>query len=80
MPQSFPLIAEIVSPTDVANEVFAKANEYLRSQCQEVWLIFSEESLIIVLAPDSRKIYVADETINSIVLDGFSITVNDLLG
>ncbi len=80
MPQSFPLIAEIISLTDVANELFAKANEYLRSQCQEVWLIFSEESLIIVLAQDSRKIYVANEVINSLVLDGFSITVNDLLG
>lgn len=80
LPQSFPLIAEVVSPTDVANDVFAKASEYLRSQCQEVWLIFSEERLVVVLTQNSRKIYIADEVIASLVLDGFSITVNELLG
>jgi Uma2 family endonuclease len=80
LPQSFSLIAEVVSPTDMADEVFAKASEYLRSQCQEVWLIFSEERLIVALTQDSRKIYAADEVITSFVLSGFSITVNDLLG
>ena len=80
LPHSFPLIAEIVSPTDVANEVFAKANEYLRSSCQEVYLIFGEERLIVVLTQESRKIYAADEVMTSLVLDGFSVTVNHLLG
>jgi Uma2 family endonuclease len=80
LPQSFPLIAEVISPTDVANEVFAKAYEYLRSGCQEVWLIFSEECLIVVLTQDSRKIYVADEAIASTVLEGFTMSVNNLLG
>ena len=28
LPQSFPLIAEVVSPTDLAEEVIAKAQEY----------------------------------------------------
>ncbi|WP_211167630.1 Uma2 family endonuclease [Pseudanabaena yagii] len=79
MPQSFPLIAEVISPTDAANDVFAKAHEYLRSQCQEVWLIFNEERLIVVLTQDARKIYVADEVITSVVLNGFSMTVNELL-
>ncbi|WP_225886809.1 Uma2 family endonuclease [Pseudanabaena sp. ABRG5-3] len=79
LPQSFPLIAEVISPTDAANDVFAKAYEYLRSQCQEVWLIFNEERLIVVLTQDSRKIYVADEVITSVVLNGFSMTVNELL-
>ena len=80
LPQSFPLIAEVISPTDVANEVFAKASEYLRSGCQEVWLIFNEEHLIVVLTQDSRKIYAVDEIITSSVLTGFSLSVNALLG
>jgi Uma2 family endonuclease len=80
LPQSFPLIAEVISSTDVANEVFAKASEYLRSGCQEVWLIFTEERLIVVLTQDSRKIYVADEAIASTVLEGFVMSVNNLLG
>jgi Uma2 family endonuclease len=80
LPQSFPLIAEIISPTDIANDVFAKAQEYLRSGCREVWLVFGEERMLVVLTEDSRKIYVADEVVTSLVLDGFSITVNALLG
>ena len=80
LPQSFPLIAEIISPTDIANDVFAKAQEYLRSGCREVWLVFGEERMLVVLTEDSRKIYVADEVVTSLVLDGFSITVNTLLG
>jgi hypothetical protein len=51
----------------------------LRSQCQEVWLIFNEERLIVALTQDFRKIYVADEVITSVVLNGFSMTVNELL-
>jgi Uma2 family endonuclease len=31
LPQSFPLLAEIVSPSDFADDVFAKAQEYLES-------------------------------------------------
>jgi len=39
LPQSFPLIAEIISPTDGAEEVFAKAKEYLKSGCQEILVL-----------------------------------------
>ncbi|MDQ2098533.1 MAG: Uma2 family endonuclease [Tychonema bourrellyi B0820] len=49
LPQSFPLIAEIVSPTDIAEDVFLKAQEYLESCCQEVWLVFPESCLIFVM-------------------------------
>jgi Uma2 family endonuclease len=80
LPQSFPLIAEIISPTDMANDVFAKAHEYLRSGCQEVWLVFGEERMIVLLTQNSRKIYVGDEVISSLVLEDFRMTVNALLG
>ncbi|WP_051023599.1 Uma2 family endonuclease [Synechococcus sp. PCC 7502] len=80
LPQSFPLIAEIVSPTDIANEVFAKADEYLEFGCEEVWLVFAKEKWIIVVTHTSRIIYAAEETLTSQVLKGFSTTVNALLG
>ena len=47
LPQSFPLIAEIISPTDGAEEVFAKAKEYLLSGCQEIWLVFQGFSIAV---------------------------------
>ncbi|MEB3339199.1 Uma2 family endonuclease [Okeania sp.] len=37
LPQSFPLCAEIISPTDLAEDVIAKAEEYLESGGEEVW-------------------------------------------
>jgi Uncharacterized protein conserved in cyanobacteria len=46
--QSFPLSAEIASPEDSAEELFAKAQEYLESGCLEVWLLFPEARLVFV--------------------------------
>jgi len=80
LPQSFPLIAEVISPTDMANEVFGKAHEYLNSGCEEVWLVFTEERWIIAVTNSSRTVYASEETLTSQVLKGFSITVNALLG
>jgi Uma2 family endonuclease len=49
LPQSFPLSAEIISPTDLAEDVIAKAQEYLLSGGDEVWLVFPESKWIIVV-------------------------------
>jgi Uma2 family endonuclease len=80
LPQSFPLIAEVISPTDMANDVFKKAYEYVNSGCEEVWLVLTEERWIIVVTPSSRTVYADEETLTSQVLKGFSTTVNALLG
>ena len=66
LPQSFPLSAEIVSPTDLAEDVIAKAQEYLESGGEEVWLVFPENRWIIVITQET-------------VLPGFSIGVDELL-
>ncbi len=39
LPQSFPLIAEVASPDDSAEGLFAKAVESVQFGCQE-WLLF----------------------------------------
>lgn len=80
LPQSFPLSAEIVSPTDAALDVFDKAEEYLVSGGEEVWLVFPESALVIVLSAESKQIFGAGETVTSQrVLPGFSVAVDDLL-
>ncbi len=80
LPQSFPLIAEIVSPTDLAEEVIGKALEYLLSGAKEVWLVFPETQVILVLTQTTRKVFIAGEAIDTqIVLPGFSIQVEELL-
>ena len=78
--QSFPLIAEVASPEDSAEELFAKAQEYLESGCLEVWLLFPEARLIFVHAGQRWRLFNADEVVNTqSVFAGFSVAVSELL-
>ena len=81
LPQSFPLSAEIVSPTDLAEEVIAKAREYLQSGGEEVWLVFPENSWVIVVTQETRTIFASGEVANTQkVLLGFAVAVDELVG
>ncbi len=78
--QSFPLIAEVASPEDSGEELFAKAQEYLESGCLEVWLLFPEARLIFVNAGKNWLLFNADEVASTQnVLSGFSVAVSELL-
>jgi len=79
LPQSFPLIAEVASPTDEAEMLFSKAREYLRSGCQEVWLLYPENQLVIIATEESWQIFTEQDTIaTQKVLPGFAISVAEL--
>ena len=81
LPQSFPLIAEIVSPTDIAEDVFLKAQEYLQSGCEEVWLVFPESRLVLAMTQSQILGFRAGEAVSTQrVLLGFSVAVDELLG
>jgi len=80
LPQSFPLSAEIVSPTDLAEDVISKAQEYLNSGGEEVWLVYPDNRWIIVATKESRKIFISGEVVSTQkVLLGFNISVDELL-
>ncbi len=80
LPQSFPLIAEIASPDDSAEELFAKAKEYLQSGCQEVWLVYPESLWIIIITEEKHLLLTVGETATTqIILPGFSVTLDELL-
>lgn len=80
LPQSFSLIAEIISPTDDAEEVFTKVNEYLQSGCQEVWLVLPESKWVIVITQEQRCLFTTGEVVSTQkVLQGFSVAVDELL-
>ena len=80
LPQSFPLSAEIVSPTDLAEDVIAKAQEYLLSGGEEVWLVFPESKWIIVVTQNQQLVFTSSKTVSTqIVLQGFSVAVDELL-
>ncbi len=80
LPQSFLLIAEIISPTDAAEEIFTKVKEYLDSGCLEVWLVFPESQWVLVITPQRQILFsVGDSASTQNVLQGFSVAVDELL-
>jgi Uma2 family endonuclease len=80
LPHSFPLIAEIVSPTDEAEEVFTKVREYLESNAQEVWLIFPESRWLMIITAASQQLLNPTETAcTQQVLPGFNVSVGELI-
>lgn len=80
LPQSFPLIAEIASPDDSGEELFAKANEYLQSGCQEVWLVFPESRWIIIITHEQHRLLTVGEVASTqAVLLGFTVAIDELL-
>ena len=81
LPQSPPLLAEIASPSDAAEDLFAKASEYLESGCREVWLVFPENHRILIITENQTLAFKAGDIINTqIVLLGFRITIDELFG
>ncbi|HLO88754.1 MAG TPA: Uma2 family endonuclease [Nostocaceae cyanobacterium] len=80
LPQSFPLIAEIISPTDLAEEIIAKSQEYLQSGSEEVWLVFPENRWIIVITKNQRLVFATGEIVTTqTVLPGFQAPIDELL-
>ncbi len=81
LPQSFPLIAEIISPTDEAEAVFSKATEYLQSGCLEVWLVLPVSEWIAVITSQQKLLFTAGDTVTTqVMLPGFSLSVDELFG
>ncbi len=76
---SYPLIGEVASPDDKAEMLFSKAREYLRSQCQEVWLLFPENQLVMIATQECWQVFTeADQISTQIILPGFTISVAEL--
>ncbi|WP_414622597.1 Uma2 family endonuclease [Calothrix sp. CCY 0018] len=80
LPQSFPLSAEIVSPTDLAENVLLKAQEYLESGGEEVWLVYPESRWVMVIIENQGLMFKSGQIVSTQkVLKGFSVAVDDLL-
>ncbi|MBD0344397.1 MAG: Uma2 family endonuclease [Coleofasciculus sp. Co-bin14] len=66
--------------TDIAEELFLKAQEYLQSGCEEVWLVFPESRLLMEMTQSQLLRFKAGEVVSSQrVLQGFSVAVDELL-
>ena len=80
LPQSFPLCAEIVSPTDLGENVLLKAQEYLEFGGEEVWLVYPESRWVIIVTQSGGLMFSAGQIARTQrVLLGFEIAVDELL-
>ena len=80
LPQSFPLSAEIVSPTDLAENVLLKAQEYLESGGEEVWLVYPQSRWVMVIIENQGLMFTSGQIVSTQkVLKGFSVAVDELL-
>lgn len=80
LPESFPLCAEIISPADLAENALLKAQEYLASGGEEVWLVFPESKWVMVVTENQGLMFTSGQVVGTQkVLKGFSITVDELL-
>ncbi|WNZ24476.1 Uma2 family endonuclease [Leptolyngbya sp. NK1-12] len=80
LPQSFSLIAEVVSPSDEAEEVFTKVREYLASGGAEVWLVMPESQWVLVITANQQILYGPEQTATTQqALPGFTIAVSELI-
>lgn len=79
LPQSFPLIAEIVSPDDEAEALLAKVQEYLDSGSAEVWLVYPEAREVMIRTP-TQRIWLGEPAVvkTQVILTGFEVSIWDL--
>jgi len=74
------LAVEIVSPSDFAQDLEVKVEQYLRYGAQQVWIVFPKQKQVHVHQPGSpRMVLNESETLpGGDLLPGFSVKVSDL--
>src|SRR5207244_2037726 len=75
------LAIEVVSPSNIANEVVAKVGEYFRAGVQRVWVVYPKQPLVYVYESPTaaiRVLRVGDELDGAPLLPGFRLPLATL--
>jgi len=74
------LAVEVVSPSDSANEVQEKVNEYLAAGVQLIWIVYPIQRTVTIYAADraARVLNEADTLDGGDVLPGFTLSIADI--
>ena len=72
---------EVVSPTDLAEEVMTKVLEYLESGVRQVWVIYPILQVVLVheSPTQARLFHRNDELTAEAILPGFTMKLGDLI-
>ncbi len=74
------LAVEVISPSDRASEIIAKADDWLRFGCTAVWVVDPETKTVTVYSqrPQTLFLSVNDTLVCEELLPGFSLPVADV--
>lgn len=73
------LAAEVVSPTDTADDIHERVQDFLRSGTRQVWVFYPKRRNAVVHTPDGARTIEADGVLDGgEVLPGFSVRVSDV--
>jgi Uma2 family endonuclease len=78
------LVVEIVSPDDPERDLVTKRAEYAEAGIPEYWIVYPAQETITVLGLRDRQyvehgVYTRGETAVSALLDGFGVSVDEVL-
>ncbi len=81
MPVPFPpdVAVEVISASELAIDVNRKALDYLRAGSQEVWLLDPENGELFVQQDSAMRLLRGANVLESALLPGFPVTVDELL-
>lgn len=81
VPIPFPpdIAVEVISPSELAVNVNRKALDYLRAGSQEVWLLDPENGELFVQQDSAMRLLRGANVLESALLPGFPVTVDELL-
>lgn len=73
------IAVEVVSPNDVADEVFEKRDEWLSAGVKEVWIAsLSTRTVQVYLADGGSPLFRGPDTLTTPLLPGFAVRVADI--
>ena len=74
------LAVEVVSPSDTAHEVHAKALEWLRGGARLVWVLFPQTRTVMVYRPEHEVALLTEDDVltGDPVVPGFAVPVREL--
>jgi Uma2 family endonuclease len=74
------LVAEVISPNDLFEDVETKVQEYLKAGVRLVWVISPAASIVLIRRPDksAASLAIGDALTGEDVLPGFTLPLSEL--
>jgi Uma2 family endonuclease len=74
------LAVEVVSPTNTADDVLGKLNDYFQAGVERVWVVYpSQRQIYVYASPTEPKVLTEDDDLtDEVLLPGFRLSLRTL--